>query len=280
MRGSGLRFDGLKDYVDVDNSALRFTGSLTITAWINPTSFPADDAVIVSHGQENGYQLDTTVDQGPRSVGFKLINACGKLMMRYGARPLATNTWYHVAGVYDSTARTLNVYVNGQLDNGPLVGVVTGTQRTSHGLLSLGRRPDQPGFGFSGIIDDVHIYSAALTTGEIEAVMMGEDVPAPPSVLNGNSTGPGNDSGCAMASDPQDRDIPIAAAASGILAAIAAVGFWPEAGLLFWLGSSLGAGGLLLFLIQTSLPTINNWIIPLTALVAGVSVIVSMRRND
>lgn len=75
-------------------------GSMTISAWINSSSFPADDAAIVSNHNGLGYQLDTTVDKGPRTIGFKLANACKNLMARYGATPLVVDTWYHVAGVY------------------------------------------------------------------------------------------------------------------------------------------------------------------------------------
>ena len=40
-------------------------------------------------------------------------------------RRLQLNQWYHVAGVYDAATQTINVYLNGQLDNGVLVGTVT-----------------------------------------------------------------------------------------------------------------------------------------------------------
>ena len=41
-------------------------------------------------------------------------------MFRYGATAMQANTWYHIAGVYDAAARTMDVYLNGQLDNGAL----------------------------------------------------------------------------------------------------------------------------------------------------------------
>ena len=43
-------------------------------------------------------------------------------MARYGATPLALDTWYYVAGVYDAEAKTMDVYLNGELDNGFLRG--------------------------------------------------------------------------------------------------------------------------------------------------------------
>ena len=71
---------------------------------------------------EVGFQLDTTVDQGTRTIGFKLTNSSGGQMFRYGATTLQANTWYYVTGVYNAATQTLDVYLNGQLDNGVLQG--------------------------------------------------------------------------------------------------------------------------------------------------------------
>ena len=67
-------------------------------------------------------------------------------MFRYGATTLQPNTWYHVAGVYDAAAQTLNVYLNGQLDNGVLQGTVTSSQQNSTANVNIGRRAGRYGF--------------------------------------------------------------------------------------------------------------------------------------
>jgi chitodextrinase/glucose/arabinose dehydrogenase len=172
--GNGIRFDGINDYVNLGNpTALRLTGSMTISAWINSSAFPGDDAAIVSKRSNTGFQLDTTVDTGARRIGFKLTNSSGGDMFRYGATTLQANTWYYVTGVYDATARTLHVYLNGQLDDGVLQGTVTTTQRNSTANVNIGRRTGSPGaFNFNGTIDDVRIYSRALTQAEIQADMV------------------------------------------------------------------------------------------------------------
>ena len=124
IHGMAVRLNGGKDYVDCGRPVdLRLMGSMTISAWINSTSFPADDAAIVSTFSP-GYQLDTTVDRGPRTISFKLSDPCGNLVARYGATELVRNHWYHVAGVYCADARTLNVYLNGHPDDGYLLGPV------------------------------------------------------------------------------------------------------------------------------------------------------------
>src|SRR5262245_23371352 len=170
--GNGVWLDGIDDYVNLGNPvSLRLTGSMTLSAWINSTAFPVDDAAIMSRRQSSsiGYQLDTTVDTGSRTIGFKITDSSGNNIARYGATALAVNTWYHVAGVYDATHRTLTVYLNGQVDNGPLVGSVPATQRNSNQNVNLGRRPGVPGtFNFTGLLDDVRIYNRALSQAQIQ----------------------------------------------------------------------------------------------------------------
>jgi glucose/arabinose dehydrogenase len=172
--GGALSFDGADDYVDLsDPPALRMTGSMTISAWINSSSFPFDDAAIVSRraADQTGFQLDTTVDQGPRGIGFKLTSSAGANMMRYGATAMQANSWYHIAGVYDAAARTMNVYLNGVLDNGALVGTITSSQQYSTEHVDIGRRAGSSGFEFAGRVDDVRIYNRALTALEIQTDM-------------------------------------------------------------------------------------------------------------
>src|SRR5882762_6503803 len=174
--GNAVSLDGTNDFVNLGNpTALRLTGSMTISGWINSTSFPFDDAAVVSKrsGAQAGYQLDTTIDRGPRTIGFKISNTTGTSnVARYGATTLQANTWYHVAGVYDATARTLTVYLNGQLDNGALVGTVPASQPSTSVNVQVGQRPGAPGtYNFTGRIDDVRIYNRALTLAQIQADM-------------------------------------------------------------------------------------------------------------
>src|SRR4029077_2472909 len=82
------------------------------------------------------------------------------------------NTWYNIAGVYDAATQTLHVYLNGQLDDGQLVGTVTAAQQTSALGVEIGQRPGNPGvFEFNGRIDDVRIADHAITQSQIQTDM-------------------------------------------------------------------------------------------------------------
>jgi Concanavalin A-like lectin/glucanases superfamily/VanZ like family len=291
IMGDAIMFDGKRDCIYFGHSsALRLVGSMTISAWINSSSFPVDDAAIVSSLGSIGYQLDTTVDRGPRTIGFKLSNACDELMARYGATPLVVDTWYHVAGVYNAEAKTLDVYLNGGLDNGFLLGSVSSTQRSSREAVYVGRRSDSSGFEFAGSIGDVRIYSVALTKSQILAAMRGADIdvsaPRPTADWAGESPRRADrpldvNNRCAVVSDPEDKYIPAAAGTLGALVAFACAGLWPSARRLPCMVISSAAGLLLLAATPPHLPSFNLWLIPLTSFAGGASVAVSLsRRNE
>ena len=84
-----VRLDGAQASVDMGRPVdLRLMGSMTISAWINASSFPATRPQSCPTHRP-GYQLDTTVDRGLRSISVKLVDPCGNLVARYGATELA-----------------------------------------------------------------------------------------------------------------------------------------------------------------------------------------------
>jgi Concanavalin A-like lectin/glucanases superfamily len=254
---------------------------VTISAWIKFTSYPRDDAAIVSSHNGVGFQLDTTIDRGPRTIGFKLGSPCGLLMARYGKTTLALNTWYYVAGVYNAKAKTMDVYLSGELDNGFLLGPVMSIQKSSRQNVYVGDR-------FAGEIGHVRIYSLPLTKSEIVADMVadmhgsvhgsalqaaGDHSRTPPRPEDQKEE-------CSGYPDPEDKNLPYAAAILGVLAAIACVGSFPSSGTLRTLIVSLAAGLLFVAVTASTIPPLTRWVILLVSLAGGASVGFTMRRQD
>ncbi|PYR31953.1 MAG: hypothetical protein DMF90_24625 [Acidobacteria bacterium] len=192
--GRALQFDGRHNFVDLsDRSGLEIKGSMSIGAWIYSTGAPPtnDDAVIVSKRDKYGFQLDTTPDTGRRTVGFKLTNTARRDMVRFGVTELLMGRWYHVMGVYDALAKTMDVYLNGELDNGELSGTVSDQQVDSLLNVNIGRRPGNPGeFEFKGIIDEVRVYTRPLTAAEVRTLFNAGSDTSPPTAPKGLTATP------------------------------------------------------------------------------------------
>ena len=81
-----------------------------------------------------------------------------------GHRPLAANTWIHLAATYDGSA--LRLYVNGVLvATKPAIGSITTTNLPLH----IGG--DALNEWFNGRLDDVRVYNRTLTPAEIQTDM-------------------------------------------------------------------------------------------------------------
>ena len=59
-------------------------------------------------------------------------------MARYGSTTLVANQWYYVTGVYNAATQTMDVYLNGVLDDGTLLGSVTASQQNSTQNVNIG----------------------------------------------------------------------------------------------------------------------------------------------
>jgi len=169
--GKALSFDGQDDYVDLGNpSSLQSTGSMTWSAWVYATGNPPDDGNIIAKSRWGsgliGFQFKSTPDTGPVTFGI-LISADGSSYTeRCSTTVRALNTWYYVAAVYNASAGTLDIYVNGVLKNGTLYGTVPRSQFSPAVDATIGKRSDVA--YFQGVIDDLRVYNRALSQAEIQ----------------------------------------------------------------------------------------------------------------
>ena len=167
--GGALSYNGTSSYVDLGNpAALQLTGSMTWSAWIMATGNPPDDGQIIAKSNGTGWEFKTSPDTGSHTFGIG-VSSSTSITQRYSQTVRAINTWYFVAGVYNAAAQTLNMYVNGVLDNGALVGTIPAAQFNPSVNVNIGRRSG--GFYFKGTIDEVRIYNRALSAAEIAADM-------------------------------------------------------------------------------------------------------------
>jgi hypothetical protein len=175
------------NHVDAGNPAsLKITGSLTMTAWINATSIninDSDDSIIGKWDDAAGgcttnncsYMLKGSQDCTGVSPNDNLVLSLSSngnnLFQRCSNTVLATNTWYFVAGTYDSVGGTMHVYINGVLDDGTLLGSVPASIKNSTATVRVGNTT-LVNQNFHGQIDDARIYNRALSASEIATLYM------------------------------------------------------------------------------------------------------------
>jgi hypothetical protein len=169
--GQAMKFDGVDEAMDAGTaSAMQIVGPITVSAWINPTSFNATNA------SSRPYIASTRVS-GAGGWLFSLdnFNTTAGLVFGYGtgtgtnypystANVITLNKWQHVVATYDNST-SLKYYVDG-VEVSPAVGV-TGSLTTSTSNFYIGRnntgtRP------FDGKIDDVRVYNRVLSATEVQ----------------------------------------------------------------------------------------------------------------
>ncbi len=172
--------DGVDDYVQVaDNPAASVTGSLTIDAWVNLRAYATGSnfSPIVSkwnslNGASNeSYFLGVNKDG---NAYFSVSGASGVAsVLSSGFNTVPLNTFTHIAGVFDSSARTLRLYING-VENGTVTNLEISTIADNSEPLLIGATD----FGSfvnirqftTGLIDEVDLYSRALSQSEIQTI--------------------------------------------------------------------------------------------------------------
>jgi len=173
-----LTLNGTDQYVDAGNdSSLQITGSMTVSAWVNASSFGSSgDDTIVSKTKNNatdiGWGLSGTEDNGPNQFMFFLSEDGSDTYTVdcYSATEYTTNVWYHVAATYDASTQTIEVYVNGARDTDSCDASVPSSQNDSAANALIGARDSVLSRPWTGQIDDVRVYNRALSASEVQAL--------------------------------------------------------------------------------------------------------------
>ena len=173
--GGALSFDGVNDWVTVaDSNSLDLTTGMTLMAWVNPAAISGRwRTVLFKEGGPGSmdYSLYAGEDNA-RPIGQVYI---GGEQNAIGTATLPLGAWSHLAVTYDGAV--LRLYVNGtQVATRSISGQVTPTT----GALRIGGNNIWAEW-FTGSIDEVRIYSRALSQTEIQTDMNTPvGAPAPP----------------------------------------------------------------------------------------------------
>ena len=155
--GRAMSFDGVDDYVDVTSStSLSPTGAITIGAWIKTSNNAITPQEIVDKRDPSNTGSYLFRMEGGY-IAFYFYNA-GWKSLTDTTNLLQNNAWYYAVATYDQS--NIRLYING-------VQVKSVAQTASLGInsasVNIGRRSGASIQYFNGLIDDVRIFSEALT---------------------------------------------------------------------------------------------------------------------
>jgi hypothetical protein len=168
--GNALEFDGVNDYINLGDTAEGNYDAMTIEAWIKRTSNTPSGWRTPLH-RNDGTSVGSSVffiglESGTHNIVATIGAGSGAGYMA-GDTNIFTelDTWYHVVNSWDGT--TARVYIDG-------------VKKVEYGLLStnfnnkpavtrIGASGNSAGYLFNGEIDEVKIYSRALSPEEINA---------------------------------------------------------------------------------------------------------------
>jgi len=168
--GNALDFDGIAEYINFSDVLDIGSGeSQTISMWINSTSIATRQGILnkgTSVGSDYAYNLEILTSSFETNL---MQEGAGGIYLttRYnGTTALGSNNWYHVVSVFNSTADTLSLYVNGSHVITDYISAGTRNANSVAGL-QLGRRWNDVADYFHGMIDEVGIWNRSLSQTEI-----------------------------------------------------------------------------------------------------------------
>ncbi|MGN9846567.1 DNRLRE domain-containing protein [Nonomuraea sp. H19] len=141
---------------------IRTDQSFTVATWLRWSDKDGDYSVAEQRGTHQApFRLGNTADHG---LVFTLASADAADATAEGVLSDVeppVDEWFHLAGVYDATAKTASLYLNGTLVKTSPVGFTTWNADTA---LTLGSR-------MRGDLDEAQVYQRSFDAAEIAALL-------------------------------------------------------------------------------------------------------------
>ncbi|MFD1163279.1 choice-of-anchor D domain-containing protein [Hwangdonia seohaensis] len=165
-------FDGIADYIDVEDNLDLNTTEFTISAWIKRDTGTTDASIVSKRDAANSEGYDFRINSSGQ-FEFTLNGGAATLTSSVA---IPENEWHQVAVIYNSGNATL--YIDGFADTSAssLPAPVATTQSFIIAAAD-GYDPDTTDF-FAGNIDEVRVWDVALTLDQLRYIMNQEIIDA------------------------------------------------------------------------------------------------------
>ncbi|RZS82758.1 concanavalin A-like lectin/glucanase superfamily protein [Motilibacter rhizosphaerae] len=169
--GAHLEFPGSTSaYVSGAKQAVRTDQTFTVGAWVRPTATGAYRTAVAEYGSTApAFNLQATSSGNWSFTMLSQDTAAPSAYASFGGAPVV-GQWTYLTGVYDATAGTATLWINGVAQSPATVSArFNGANLRVGGSLYAGASVD----GWSGGIDDVRLWQRALSSAEITALAEG-----------------------------------------------------------------------------------------------------------
>ncbi|MEV6448233.1 LamG-like jellyroll fold domain-containing protein [Amycolatopsis sp. NPDC051716] len=162
IRGGALTTDGANGFADAGAPVLDTTKSFSVSSWVKLDKTAGFQTFVSVDGSQVSNFFLQFRDDSRRFAFTRLAGdaPADGVVASANFDPVA-GQWYQLAGVYDASASTLSLYVDGTRQ--ATVAAPTAWAGTGHLVIGRGKYGGNPVDFVDGTIDDVRAYSGALT---------------------------------------------------------------------------------------------------------------------
>lgn len=165
------KIDGGGSFVSASNQYIDCgTGmaptSITLSAWVNATSFPNVRHSVIARSAASSFAL-LTVSPAGKMVCLLFTTGAGQIGYNgSGTNTLSTGTTYYLALTYDEVTGTFTGYFNGSSD-ATGVGIINDPLVTASASTFIGEDATNTGRRWNGMIDEARVASVARSANWI-----------------------------------------------------------------------------------------------------------------
>jgi hypothetical protein len=167
---SAYQFNGVSSYATVaDHSALRLGNTdFTINVWVKLNSYNTSIGSILLNkrliGVNNGWSWSASGQQS-LPAGRLAFGPGGGSIGASGTTVFSLSSWHMVTSVFNNSNGQLSFYIDGVLDNTSIILSPNGAVTAD---LHIGNDSSTGGYFLHGALDDIRMYSRALSVTEIQ----------------------------------------------------------------------------------------------------------------
>lgn len=166
--GNCLSFTSTGKRVTVpDANDLDLGTTWTLMAWIKPSTTSGWRPVMLKEGNSANLESYLFYAIPGNTGGGYTTDANNTEFFIQPSATISTSVWSHIA--FMRNTNILSYWVNGSQIGSTTISSVT--TKASTGQLDIGGHPFWNGEWYAGLLDDVRIYSAALSSSEISSAM-------------------------------------------------------------------------------------------------------------